>query len=127
MFPFEKLDVYFKAKSFNEKLRRHLKELCLDPYIQDQLNRASLSIILNIAEGSGRITPRDQGHFFTIARGSAFECVSILDYLKGTNTIDTNLFSSFYEDLEEISKMLFAMIRNNRIKHKDHKFKSEWG
>ena len=35
----------------------------------------------NIAEGAGRRTPADKAHFFTIARGSATECVAVLELL----------------------------------------------
>ena len=119
MFSFERLDVYTKAKSFNKKLRVHLRKLSRDPHVLDQLDRASFSIMLNIAEGSGRITPRDQAHFFVIARGSVFECVSILDYLEESSHFDEQFFKSLYKELEEISKMLFAMIRSNRKKNHD--------
>ncbi|MBL1279962.1 MAG: four helix bundle protein [Fluviicola sp.] len=44
-------------------------------------------------------------------RGSTFECVAILDYLKDTNALGSSSFRQFYSRLEEISKMLFAMIK----------------
>ena len=45
----------------------------------DQLKRASLSIVLNIAEASGKTTRADNARFFSIARGSAMECGGVLD------------------------------------------------
>lgn len=124
MFAFETLEVYTKSKSFNQRLRQQLNQLKLDSYMLDQLNRASFSIILNIAEGCGRFTPRDQAHFFVIARGSAFECAAILDFIKDSNKIDEGYFKVYYQDLEEISKMLFALIRSNRSKNNDRNFPS---
>ena len=50
--------------------------------LSDQLDRASLSAALNIAEGAGRSTPRDQARHYAIARGSAFECLAVLDLLE---------------------------------------------
>jgi len=50
--------------------------------LSDQLDRASLSVALNIAEGAGRSTPRDQARHYAIARGSAFECLAVLDLLE---------------------------------------------
>ena len=47
--------------------------------LADQLRRASLSIPLNIAEGSGKSTGPDQRRFFAMARGSAMESAAILD------------------------------------------------
>jgi four helix bundle protein len=49
--------------------------------LRDQLDRASVSIALNIAEGAGRMSGPDKAHFFAIARGSATECAAVLDLL----------------------------------------------
>ena len=49
--------------------------------IREQLKRASASISLNIAEGSGRRKSEDRKRFYAIARGSAMECAAISDLL----------------------------------------------
>lgn len=112
MFDFEKLDIYKKAKSFNSEIRTFIKVSKLDPTTKDQLRRASFSIVLNIAEGSGRFSNADRRNFYVIARSSIFECVAILDVLKDENVLNEGQYSSFYQAAEEMSKMLFAMIRN---------------
>jgi four helix bundle protein len=66
--------------------------------------------MLNIAEGSGRFTKRDKRNFYIISRGSVFECIAIFDLLQITEQINKAEFNSFYSKLEEISKMLFALI-----------------
>jgi four helix bundle protein len=83
----------------------------LDRNTHDQLKRAAFSIMLNIAEGAGRFTKPDKRNFYIISRGSAFECVAIFDFLKDLNKVSQEEFNIFYHDLEEISKMLFVMIR----------------
>ena len=112
MFDFEKLQVYSHAKYYNRGVKNLLKNHVLEKGTKDQLHRASLSILLNIAEGSGRFSKADKRNFYVIARGSCFECVAIFDYLKDEGEIDGNIFAEFYSLLEEISKMLYAMIRN---------------
>ena len=111
MFDFEKLFVYTKAKDFNKKVNSLLSTYNLDKTTNDQLRRASFSIMLNIAEGSGRFSKPDKRNFYVISRGSAFECVAIFDYLKDINVIEEEDFKQFYSDLEEISKMLFTIIK----------------
>jgi four helix bundle protein len=111
MFDFEKLTVYLKAKEFNKKVNLFLSETSLDRTTNDQLRRASFSIMLNIAEGSGRFTKPDKRNFYVISRGSVFECVAIFDFLKDLNLISNNDFDKFYAELEELSKMLFALIK----------------
>ena len=56
MFDFEKLDVYKKAKVFNSSIRELIRNKKLDSTTRDQLRRAAFSIVLNLAEGSGRLT-----------------------------------------------------------------------
>ena len=111
MFDFEKLEVYSKAKALNSKVALFLETTNVSKNKKDQLERAAFSIMLNIAEGSGRFTKPDKKNFYIIARGSAFECVAIFDYLLDQNSVDQENFSEFYSSLEEISKMLFALIR----------------
>jgi len=76
----QRLDVYAVALDFNQ-LVAPLAPTRGDGYLRDQLKRAGLSIVLNIAEGAGRFSPRDKARFYSMARGSACECAAILDVL----------------------------------------------
>ncbi len=111
MFDFERLTVYTKAKRFNLLVNTFLTETKVDRTTTDQLRRASFSIMLNIAEGTGRFTKPDRRHFYIISRGSVFECVAIFDYLKDIGLIEESVYNAYYLDLDELSRMLFAMIK----------------
>ncbi len=111
MFDFEKLEVYSKAKQFNSAISLFLENADISRNKNDQLERAAFSIMLNIAEGTGRFTKPDKKNFYIIARGSAFECVAILDYLADQKVIKQDTFMEFYSVLEEISKMLYSLIK----------------
>jgi four helix bundle protein len=111
MFDFEKLEVYGKAKKLNNSISSFLGSKKIDKISHDQLRRASFSIMLNIAEGSGRFTKPDKRNFYIVARGSAFECVAIMDYLKDQTVISDQEYDTYYLFLEEISKMLFSLIK----------------
>ena len=112
MFDFEKLTIYHKTKEFNKKVYDFIVATDLDLTTKDQLRRASLSILLNIAEGSGRNSKKDKRHFYVISRGSVFECVAIFDYLKDLCFISEAQYKKYYDHMDELSRMLFAMIRN---------------
>jgi four helix bundle protein len=53
----------------------------LNRIVKDQLERASLSVVLNVAEAGGRRSRRDKARFYAIARGSATETAALLDVL----------------------------------------------
>jgi four helix bundle protein len=113
MFDFEKLDVYQTIKGQNLKVLSFIfNNSQIDLYIRDQWKRASLSTLLNLAEGSGRMTPADKKHFITIARGSVYESVAILETIKGLGQIDEKFYKELYDNYETISKMLLGMFRS---------------
>lgn len=113
MFDSEKLLVYKKAKDFNIDIKNEILSLAtLDRISKDQLRRAAISITLNIAEGASRFSDAAKRNFYVIARGSLIECVAILDVLANEKSIDIEVYRKFYLKAEEISKMLYAMIRN---------------
>ena len=115
MFDFENLDVYRKAKELNREILRFLKEnKRIDSYIRDQLKRASISIVINIAEGSGKFSKADKRNFYTVARGSVYECVSLLELISEEGQIDKEDFNEFYQKFETISKMLLGLINSQK-------------
>jgi four helix bundle protein len=113
MFDFENLEVYRKAKTFNATVNKSVLRIeTLDGVTKNQLRRASLSVVLNIAEGTSRFSKPDRKNFCLIARGSVFECVAVFDILRDSGQLSTEEFAVLYSTAEEMSKMLFAMIRN---------------
>lgn len=50
--------------------------------LRDQFERASLSVVLNLAEGCGRVSRRQRRYHFGVARGSATECAALTDVLR---------------------------------------------
>ena len=113
-FAFENLKVYQAAIDFNTHINKILdsKPSAISWSMKDQLQRASLSIPLNIAEGNGRWHKAEKRQFFWIARGSTFECVAIIEVMLRNHTISTETKTVLYEDLSEISKMLSGLIKS---------------
>jgi four helix bundle protein len=112
MFDFQKLTVYLKAKTFHIACKTIMSRCKLEKYVNDQLGRASYSIVLNIAEGSAKTSNADRKNYFTTARGSTFECVAVLDLLKDEHIIDEETYQIQISLANEISKLLYTIIKN---------------
>ena len=112
MFDFQKLEVYKKAKQFHIVCRKLIETHKLPAYTNNQLGRASLSIALNIAVGAGKFSKPDRRNFFITARASVYECVAILDILHDELTINDELFQLHLKSADELSRILFTMIKN---------------
>lgn len=115
MFDFENLDVYKKSKELNKDVLNFLREnKQIDSYVRDQFKRASVSIVINIAEGSGKFSKADKRNFYTTARGSVYECVSLMEIIFEENQVEKEKFNYFYQKFEILSKMLFGLINSQR-------------
>jgi four helix bundle protein len=80
-------------------------------FLADQLNRASVSIAANLAEGNGRFTKPDRKRFFGIARGSMLECLPLLDLAARRGLLHADQHATLRSNLEDISRMLSGLIR----------------
>ena len=111
MLDFQKLDVYQLSRSANKEVLRILRNNnSIYPRLRDQLSRAALSVMLNIAEGAGRFTKADKQHYYIQARASAFETVACLEACLDLNEIGKMDFECLMKIFENISKMLFGLI-----------------
>lgn len=81
-----------------------------------QINRAALSIPTNIVEGCGRETEKEFVRFLHISSGSAFELEYLIIVSKDLNIIDSIVSDRILSEIDEIKKMLFALI--HKIKSK---------
>jgi four helix bundle protein len=113
MFRFERLRVWHKANDLYEAV-----DVACDGFrgrarfiLADQIRRAALSVSSNVAEGSGRETTKESRHFFTIAKGSAFEVVSIATICHRRGLMSTEGYRDIYGRVEDIAKMLSGLKR----------------
>ena len=112
-FNFEKLDVYEKSIDFVNQVYLATKNYPKEEMfgLTSQFRRAAVSISLNIAEGSAR-TKKDFNRFVDMARGSVFECVTILQISEKQDYVGRAEISELRDRLVEISKMLSGLKRS---------------
>src|SRR3989344_6875409 len=79
--------------------------------LTNQLRRAVVSILLNIAEGSSR-TKKDFKHFLDLSRGSVYECIASLQIALNQNYINQKVYVDLYDKLRSVSKMISALKRS---------------
>lgn len=72
----------FRTYQIAKELYLECERLNLKGEFKNQLHRASLSICLNLAEGSGKRTLKDRKRFYTIALGSLREVQALLDIIE---------------------------------------------
>jgi four helix bundle protein len=113
LFDHEKLEVYQAALSFIEWLEPILQKLPKSLAVTDQLDRASTSIPLNLAEGNGKFTGPDRCRFFDNARGSALESAAALDVLVAKTRCSREEVSAGKDRLWSIVSMLVGLIKAN--------------
>ena len=110
-FDHEKLDVYQESIAFCGWVGELLSQISAEAAAKDQLDRASTSLPLNIAEGNGKFSAVDRARFLEIARGSALECAACLDVLTVRKLVAGERILPAKERLVRIVKMLMGMLK----------------
>ena len=109
MFYFKKLKVYQNAIKIHVDIYDFIDQKKIKNPHREQLERASLSTVLNIAEGTGRFSVKEKKRFLEISRTSVFECVAVFDCLTQIGFLPEQLNSEFEERYEEQSRMIMAL------------------
>lgn len=108
---FEEIKAWQKAQELTKEIYQLTanEKFSKDFGLRDQIRRACVSIMANIAEGNGRKTNKDFASFLVIAHGSAAEAQSHLYIALDLNYIEKERFAELYAKLDEISKMLMSL------------------
>ena len=110
--------VYDKAYALALKIVRIyqlLKEDNKEYVLSKQLLRSGTSIGANISEANGAISDNDFSAKMSISYKESLETKYWLNLLKDTGYIDERKFKELFDDTDEISRMLFSIIKTTRI------------
>jgi four helix bundle protein len=115
LFDHEKLDVYCVELGFIAWITDFLDDISRSSTqrrreLIQQLDRASLSVLLNTAEGNGKRQGRQRAKFFDDARGSAFECVACLDASVAKRFVSADRVRPGKEMIARVVAMLTRLI-----------------
>ncbi len=109
-FDHQKLNVYQASLKFVAWATEQIAGIQAKAAVKDQLDRASTSVPLNIAEGNGKFAIRNRCRYLDFARGSALECAACLDVLVAKGLTDIPSITSGKQQLFEIMSMLMGLI-----------------
>ena len=116
---FKKLEVWQRSKDVAVKVYRISSSLPDGERfgLQSQVRRAAVSIVSNIAEGSGRRSDAYQVQYFSIARGSAAEVESLLIIAMELQMFDGAQCQDLLCEVRRVNSMLLGLIRALRPSH----------
>jgi len=108
LFRFFKWEVYQNAQEVFVEIVSVVRKLPSDLRytVGNQILRSALSVVLNIAEGSGRTTDKEMSRFFDISLGSVNETVAGLDGLLRLEHLSEEEFEAFFAKYTSVSKQL---------------------
>lgn len=107
---FEQITAWQKARVLNKVIYETFSS-CKDFSFKNQIERASVSIMNNIAEGFERHTNKELKKFLFISKGSCGEVRSMIYLALDLNYINKKNFDDIYESSVEISKILSGFIK----------------
>ena len=112
-FDHERLDVYRLSLDFLVYADGVVRGLPRGrAHFSDQLGRAALSVVLDIAEGAGKVSAADKRRYYLTARGSATEAAALLDALLRVGLLDEPKRAEGKEMLLRTVSMLVKLARN---------------
>ena len=110
---YKDLKVYQKAYKSNLEIFQIIrKKLDREYAIKDQILRASLSLVLNIAEGYGRKSTADFKRYLTMSLGSTNEVIVLLEIIRDLNLLEKTQVEELIDSYQEIGKMLYRLREN---------------
>jgi len=109
-FDHERMDVYRRALEFI-RIAATIRQKLVPGHaaLADQLERAAVSIALNIAEGAGEFARKEKARFYRIARRSATESAAVLDVVHALELAEERQISIGKTQLIEIVGSLVGL------------------
>jgi len=120
MRPHERLEVWQTAVDFVVTIYKETEGFPKEERfgLTSQIRRAAVSVAANIAEGAGRDSPREFGHFLSNAQGSVSELATELLIAHRLSFLTANVYEKLSATLDSIGRMIVGLSRNLRTRVK---------
>ena len=115
-FRFRNFQVYQDAKEFNKKIFKLSKVFPVE--LKSQTIRSSISILLNIAEGSAKKSDKDFNRYIENSLGSINEIVACLEIAYELNFITQFIFNDLSNEAENIARQLGGLSKKLKVNNK---------
>lgn len=114
MHNYRKLQVWQRAMDFTIRLYKETANFPTDEKfgLTSQLRRASVSVPLNIAEGSGSDTNKDFGRFLSYAVRSGYETATAIFIARGLGYLTAEQTEALFQEIDEIIAMTIGLRRS---------------
>lgn len=111
IYSFEKLEAWKRARVIASKIYTVTNKFPPEEKygLVQQIRRATLSVSSNLSEGSGRKSPKDQGHFYTMAYSSLLEVLNQLIFALDQNWINTEDYEELRSDISKLTFMINSL------------------
>ncbi|MEY2499958.1 MAG: hypothetical protein QOI07_292 [Verrucomicrobiota bacterium] len=111
VYPFEKLRVWQSARALVKGVYQITKTYPRSEIygLTSQTNRAAVSVVANLAEGSSRTSRKDQAHFSQIAYGSLMELACLVIVAVDLEFLEVDQESTLRAEIEAVSRQLNAL------------------
>ena len=115
-FPFEKLEVWQLSRKLNYNINDILKQFPAEERfnLTNQIRRAATSVALNLAEGTSRVSFKEQARFSEVAFASLIEVYCALILAKDLGYLTDETFQSVAPQIREISNKINSL-RNHQL------------
>jgi four helix bundle protein len=114
-FAFQKLDAWQIAVVFADAVISVTEDLQTKRQhyrLVEQLEAASTSIAMNIAEGKGRYSKKEFVHFLYIARGSLYETITLLTIMQRRGWIGDDAVSRLFDQADLVARKIAGLINS---------------
>jgi len=114
-FAFQKLDVWQLAVEFADTVISATENLQTSRQhyrLIEQLEAASTSVAMNIAEGKGRYSRKEFVHFLYIARGSLYETITLLTIMQRRSWLDAEIVDAITNQADVMARKIAGLINS---------------